>query len=93
METGPKFMVVSERAPSFAEAARNLSLSLPRLPLWSMADTIVIGEELARLNTNFFTDIATRNPRIRYNVLLFYPRNHPSEKFQVEVSEDIRGVA
>jgi spore germination protein KC len=95
METGPKFMVVSERAPSFAEAARNLSLSLPRLPLWSMADTIVIGEELARLNTNLFTDIATRNPRIRYNVLLFVAKGTtPSEIFQVEVPpEDYSGTA
>lgn len=95
LETGPAFLVVSASALTFAEAARQLSLSLPRLPLWSMADTIVIGEDLARLDTGLFIDAATRNPRIRYNVRLFVAKDtSPLEIFEVEVPpEDYSGTA
>ena len=66
METGPKFMVVSERAPSFAEAARNLSLSLLFFPV---VYGFLLREELA-IEHNLFA-VLCRNPRVQYNVLLF----------------------
>ena len=95
LDTGPSFQVVSSAAASFAEAGRRLSLSLPRLPLWSMADTIVIGEELARKDSYLFIDTATRNPRIRYNVSLFLSRGaSPEDIFNIEVPpENYSGTA
>ncbi len=94
-EPGPKFQVVSAAASTFAEAGRRLSLSLPRLPLWSMADTIIISEKLAREDTGLFVDLAARNPRIRYNVSLFLSRgSSPEDIFNIEVPpENYSGTA
>ncbi len=95
LEPGPKFQVVSAAASTFAEAGRRLSLSLPRRPLWSMADTIIISEKLAREDSALFVDTATRNPRIRYNVSLFLSRgSSPEDIFNIEVPpENYSGTA
>lgn len=95
LQTGPKSLVLSSSAPSFTQAGRQLSLTLPRQPLWSMADTIVIGEKLAKQDSTLFIDTATRNPRIRYNVKLFVARGAtPAEIFEVQVPpENYSGTA
>ncbi len=86
LTTEPKYLVVSGSAPSFVQADRRLSLTLPRKPLWSMADTIIIGEKLARKDISLFADTATRNPKIRYNVLLFVSKGvTPEDVFNAEV--------
>lgn len=68
---GDKFAVISQSSDTFAHASRNFSLFLPRLPIWSLASTIVIGEDLARYDMNLIADAALRNPRIRPNVYIF----------------------
>lgn len=95
LEPGPRFIVVSSSALSFTEASHKLSLSLPRIPLWSMAETIVISENLARMDANLFIDTAARDPHIRYNARLFIAKEaSPAELFEVEVpSEDYSGIA
>ncbi|KUG05479.1 spore germination protein gerkc [hydrocarbon metagenome] len=95
LDTGPRFLVVSSAAATFVEAGRRLSLSLPRRPLWSMADTIVISEELARKDSYLFIDTATRNPRIRFNVSLFLSKGaSPEDIFNTEVPpENYSGTA
>jgi Ger(x)C family germination protein len=95
LQRDPKYMTLCSTAPSFAQAARELSLTLPRQPLWSMADTIVISEKLALRDTTLFIDTATRNPHIRYNVKLFVARGvTPAEIFEVQVPpENYSGTA
>ncbi len=95
LATEPKFLVVSASAPSFVQAGRRLSLTLPRKPLWSMANTAIIGEKLARKDISLFADTATRNPRIRYNVLLFLSKGvTPEDVLNIEVPpENYSGTA
>jgi len=65
------FLVLSAPGKSFAESARNLYLYLPRKPLWSMMNTNIIGEDLARQDIALFTDFAARNRNIRLNSNIF----------------------
>jgi spore germination protein KC len=60
-----------------------------------MADTIIIGEKLAELDSGLFTDLLLRNPRLRYNVQLFVAKGvFPSEILEAEVfPEDYSGTA
>lgn len=65
------FMVLSAPGKSFSESGRNLYLSSPRRPLWSLINTNIIGEDLARQDIALFTDFATRNRNIRLNANIF----------------------
>ncbi|MGI6412146.1 MAG: Ger(x)C family spore germination protein [Syntrophomonadaceae bacterium] len=91
----PKFMVITSKGVSTAEAARSLSLRLPSKPLWSMADTLIIGEKVARTDMGLFVDTAVRNPHLRYTMLCFLSIGaSPEEILKVQVpSENYTGIA
>ncbi len=69
--TGPDFYVVSGHGPSVAEAARNIMLEIPRQPLWSHLNTVIIGEKLARRDMALFMDFLSRNRNVRKNIPVF----------------------
>ncbi|NLG32205.1 MAG: Ger(x)C family spore germination protein, partial [Syntrophomonadaceae bacterium] len=75
--------------------ARSLSLRLPSKPLWSMADTLIIGEKVARTDMGLFVDTAVRNPHLRYTMLCFLSIGaSPEEILKVQVpSENYTGKA
>lgn len=73
-ETGGKSEQVStiiESGRTFSEAARKMMLTLPRLPLWANATTIIIGPRLANQDLALCMDFLSRNRNIRKNAILF----------------------
>lgn len=64
-------IVLKEKAASFAQAGRQMTLSFPRTPVWSLATTILIGERLAREDLALLSDFISRNRFIRPNMLVF----------------------
>ncbi|NLB87982.1 MAG: Ger(x)C family spore germination protein [Syntrophomonadaceae bacterium] len=60
-----QYIVASATGDTLTEAARKVVLTLPRLPLWSHADTFIIGEKLAREDLSLILDFAFRNRNIR----------------------------
>lgn len=69
--TGPQYIVATEKASGFAEAARRLSLFLPRQPIWAMANTIVLGEKMVRQGPEIYMDFLMRNRNTHPNSFLF----------------------
>ncbi|MGI6453651.1 MAG: Ger(x)C family spore germination protein [Syntrophomonadaceae bacterium] len=81
-----KYVVVSRRGPTFTEAARTMNLSLPRKPLWEMADVLVVSEQVAKTDAVLYIDSVVRNPRIRYNTQFFLAKGVRTEEiFQVPI--------
>jgi len=79
-------LVVTSRGESFALGARHIYYSTPRKPLWSMIDTIIIGENLARQDTSLFADYLARNRNVRLNANLFLAYQcTPKDVFETEV--------
>jgi len=65
------------------QAARDITLILPRLPLWSHADVFVLGETLARTDLAYIADFLARNRNIRKDALLVLAyKTTPYEIFQ-----------
>ncbi|NLX88225.1 MAG: Ger(x)C family spore germination protein [Syntrophomonadaceae bacterium] len=64
-------LVLKEKAAGYAQAARQITLSFPRTPVWSLATTILLGEQLAREDLALVMDFVSRNRFIRPNMLLF----------------------
>lgn len=62
---------ITQTGRSFTECARNVMLSLPRLPLWSHAGVIVLGDSLAHENLAQLADFMARNRNVRKTSLLF----------------------
>ncbi len=91
----PQSLVLSETAYGWAVAARRLSLTLPRVPLWSTVSTFIIGEKLAKENVGLLIDFFTRNRFLRSNLLLFVSCGaSPDEVLKVDMPpEDYSGIA
>lgn len=89
-EKGPtpgqaQFTVVSATGRSISEAGRNVTLSMPRDPLWSHAGIILIGENLAKTDMALFADYQTRTRVVRKNIPVVITRNaNPGEVMQVQ---------
>lgn len=82
---GPLFVVMSERGQTPSEAARRVTLTLPRIPLWFHASTLVLGEDLARRGITDIVDFLTRNPNLRKNTLMVMTRGaKPEEVFKID---------
>lgn len=77
---GPLFVVMSEHGQTPSEAARRMSLTSPRRPLWFHASTLLLGEDLARHGISDMVDFLTRNPNIRKNSLLVMTRGATPEE-------------
>ncbi|ABI67434.1 conserved hypothetical protein [Syntrophomonas wolfei subsp. wolfei str. Goettingen G311] len=69
--SGPDFYVISGRGPTVVEAARKITLQIPRNPLWSHTNTMIIGEKLARQDMALFMDFLSRNRYVRKNIPVF----------------------
>lgn len=94
-QEGPQFVVLNERGQTLTEAARRLTLTVPRLPLWFNASTLLIGENLAQHGVSDIVDFLSRNPNIRENALLVMTRGAtPQEVYQVDTPlENFSAVA
>lgn len=78
-------IVLKEAAPGYALAARQMLLRFPRIPVWSLASTFVIGESAAGQDLALIMDFFTRNRFIRPNMVMFLARGSTSEEImQVE---------
>jgi spore germination protein KC len=62
--------VFTGRGKTPTQAARNITLVMPHLPLWSHADIFVLGEKLARTDLYYMADFLSRNRNIRKNSFL-----------------------
>ncbi|HOB12219.1 MAG TPA: Ger(x)C family spore germination protein [Syntrophomonadaceae bacterium] len=71
-------IVLSERGQTLSECARRMTLILPRLPLWFHANTLVLGEDLAKRGITDVIDFLSRNINIRKNSMLVMARGAPA---------------
>jgi spore germination protein KC len=62
---------ITETGRTFTEAARKITLSLARLPMWAHAGTIIIGNNLASQDLARVVDFVARNRNIRKSALVF----------------------
>lgn len=84
-EDKSQFEVISAQGDTTSEAANKLLLVLPKIPLWTHASVIIIGEEAARNDARFFADLLTRTPDIRKNAILVITKDSsPEEILQVQ---------
>ncbi|MEN6348841.1 MAG: Ger(x)C family spore germination protein [Syntrophomonas sp.] len=80
-----QFMVISAKGDTVTDAARRIMLSLPRVPLWSHASVLVLGEKLASKDLSLAVDFLFRSRYVRKNIPVFVTRNAtPDEVFQVK---------
>lgn len=64
----PRFFILTATGRTLIEAARNIMLSFPRMPLWSQAGLYIFGEDFAQSDMAMFADSVTRNRFIRKNI-------------------------
>lgn len=69
-----QFEVISEQGKSVSDAARRISLTLPRIPLWFHASTLVLGEDISKQRLAEMVDFLARNRNIRKNTLIVVAR-------------------
>lgn len=69
-----QFEVISEQGKSVSDAARRISLTLPRIPLWFHASTLVLGEDIAEHRLTEMADFLARNRNVRKNTLIVVAR-------------------
>lgn len=62
---------ITETGRTYTEAARNVVLSLPRLPLWAHAGVVIFGNDLASSDLASVTDFIARNRNVRKDAFLF----------------------
>lgn len=55
--------VFTGRGKTPTQAARNITLVMPHLPLWSHADIFVLGEKLARTDLYYMADFSVPQPQ------------------------------
>lgn len=79
-EGEPQFIVMTETGDSLVEAARKITLTLPRIPLWTYTSTILVSEKLAAKDINFLIDTIARNPNVRKNSTLVIAHRATPEK-------------
>lgn len=80
----PEFVVKAASGRTITSAARNINLSLPRMPLWAHSGIQVIGEKIARQDMALIMDMLFRNRNVRHNCTMFIAANTtPREVFAV----------
>ncbi|MEA4924796.1 MAG: Ger(x)C family spore germination protein [Syntrophomonadaceae bacterium] len=62
---------ISETGRTYTEAARHIILRLPRLPLWSHAEVVILGNDLASNDLAYAMDFIARNRNIRKSAVVF----------------------
>lgn len=67
--------VFSGKGQTPSQAARDITLVMPRLPLWSHADIFILGENLARTDLYYIADFLARNRNIRSNAIMILAHN------------------
>lgn len=81
----PSALVISEKGLTATDATRALSLSIPRIPLWSHASLVVLGEGLAYQDLSLIADLLSRSVDIRKNALVVVSSQvTPEELLQAE---------
>lgn len=101
-EEAPKFLIRSASGPTFSAAEQVIRASLPRHPVWSKAETYIIGENIARRNIGLFLDRLGRTNAVRETSLLFLAyqstpeevmstRVEPEDNAEAALSKLIRG--
>ncbi|MDD4801353.1 MAG: Ger(x)C family spore germination protein [Syntrophomonas sp.] len=73
--SSPQHINITQVASTFTEAARRITLSVPRLPTWSHAGSIIIGDNLASQDLGRATDFLARNRNIRKSALVFISKD------------------
>lgn len=77
-------VVLTSRGQTLTEAARNITLIMPRFPLWSHASSLIIGEKLARDDLARAADFVVRNRNIRMDSTMLVAKNaRPDQVFAV----------
>ncbi|MGR6837185.1 Ger(x)C family spore germination protein [Syntrophomonas erecta] len=80
-----QFIVLSEKGKTPTEAARRVMLTLPKIPLWFHASTILIGENLAQEQLPLLVDFLCRNRNIRKNSLVVITRGStPAQIYELQ---------
>ncbi len=72
--------ITSASGTTIGEASRNLSLYLPKIPLWSHSNILILGEELCQTDMSLVVDYLSRNPSIRHNVLVLVASETSAQK-------------
>ena len=62
---------ITETGQTFTEAARRITLGLPRLPLWAHTGIYLLGESLASQDMALAADFMARNRNVRKTALVF----------------------
>lgn len=80
------FEVVSETGETLSEAARKITLHIPRHPIWAHSSTFIIGENLAKTDVSLLADTIGRNVNIRKNEQMFVSvGSTPQEVYSVKM--------
>lgn len=74
-QQAPKFLLRSAQAPSFTMADREIARTVPRTLVWSLAETYVIGDTIARQDITLFLDHLARTQTVREGAVLFLAYN------------------
>lgn len=91
----PKFLVRSAPGPTFAAAEQIIDTTLPRKPVWSLTETFIIGENIARRDISLLLDHLARVNAVREVSLLFLSYGStPEQVLKVKAPlEDTAGAA
>lgn len=94
-QEAPKFMLRSAQAPSFTMADQEIAYTLPRQLVWSMVETYIVGETIARQDITLILDHLARTRTVREGSMLFLAYNStPHEVLSTETPpEDYSGPA
>ncbi len=81
----PETVVLTGTGRTITEAARNITLIMPRIPLWSHAGSLVIGEQLARSDLARIIDFFARNRNVRMDSTMLVAKNaRPDQVFSAQ---------
>lgn len=87
-----KNLVLTSEGRTITEAARNITLYLPRIPLWPHTSSLVIGENLARNDTALIADFFMRNRNVRMDSDMLIADNLPLEEL-FSVNDPLTGCS
>lgn len=80
----PENLVLTSTGRTITEAARKITLIMPRTPLWSHASSLVIGEQLANSDLALVIDFLARNRNVRMDSTMLVAKNaRPDQVFAV----------
>lgn len=94
-EDAPKYLLRSASGPTFSAAEQIINSTLPRKPVWSLAETFIVGDNIARHDISFFLDHLARTNTVRESSLLFLAwGSTPEQILRTETKpEDTAGAA